>query len=232
MEYTLPDISQRLSSPEWPEEHRFRAGRALRLFGTSGNDGCILKHGLLEELSRELDFVAGNIRQILTGSDRLQSNLAGGEDVLSAPLEYLPRRRKEPDHQDSADDHRKCTVSQGKLPQKWICTNRRLPPNSERQKNKMKEIAIASFTRNGCVWNQKKLCAALKNIAVEGYALKSTGKKREFLRLQRRFLHGQSACFRKWMRILGFIGACGIAGAQYSVRATSKKDRSGGSVYG
>ena len=38
------------------------------------------------------------------------------------------------------------------------------------------KIAIASFTRNGCVWNQK-LCAALKKHSCEGYALELSGTK-------------------------------------------------------
>ena len=38
------------------------------------------------------------------------------------------------------------------------------------------KIAIASFTRNGCVWNQK-LCAALKKHSCEGYALEKYGKE-------------------------------------------------------
>lgn len=111
-----------------------------------------------------------------------------------------------PDHQDSADDHRKCRFPR-EITAEVICTIRRLPPNSERQKNKMK-IAIASFTRNGCAWN-RKLCAALKNTAVKDMHWKSTGKKREFLRLHRRPAWTERM-FQKMDAIL-FIGACGIA---------------------
>ena len=52
-----------------------------------------------------------------SGSDRLQSNLAGGEDVRLHRWNTCRDGEKEPDHQDSADDHRKCRFP-GKLPQK------------------------------------------------------------------------------------------------------------------
>ena len=113
MEYTLPDISQsvvitrmagRTPVPERESIASFAAHQATMV--------VFLSTGLLEELYREL--IAGGR---YSGSDRLQSNLAGGEDVRLHRWNTCRDGEKEPDHQDSADDHRKCRFP-GKLPQK------------------------------------------------------------------------------------------------------------------
>lgn len=74
-----------------------------------------LSTGLLEELSREL--IAGGYTADTPAAIRYQSNLAGGEDVRLHRWNTCRDGEKEPDHQDSADDHRKCRFP-GKLPQK------------------------------------------------------------------------------------------------------------------
>jgi len=71
------------------------------------------------------------------------------------------------------------------------------------------KIAIASFTRNGCVWNQK-LCAALKKHSCEGYALEKYGKEAGIPAIAPSLPAWTERMFQKMDAIL-FIGACGIA---------------------
>ena len=71
------------------------------------------------------------------------------------------------------------------------------------------KIAIASFTRNGCVWNQK-LCAALKKHSCEGYALEKYGKEAGIPAIAPSLPAWTERMFQKMDAIL-FVGACGIA---------------------
>ena len=78
------------------------------------------------------------------------------------------------------------------------------------------KIAIASFTRNGCVWNQK-LCAALKKHSCEGYALEKYGKEAGIPAIAPSLPAWTERMFQKMDAIL-FVGACGIA-----VRSIAKR---------
>ena len=86
--------------------------------------------------------------------------------------------------------------------------------------NKMK-IAIASFTRNGCVWNQK-LCAALKKHSCEGYALEKYGKEAGIPAIAPSLPAWTERMFQEMDAIL-FIGACGIAVRSIAPYVKSKK---------
>ena len=83
------------------------------------------------------------------------------------------------------------------------------------------KIAIASFTRNGCVWNQK-LCAALKKHSCEGYALEKYGKEAGIPAIAPSLPAWTERMFQKMDAIL-FIGACGIAVRSIAPYVKSKK---------
>ena len=83
------------------------------------------------------------------------------------------------------------------------------------------KIAIASFTRNGCVWNQK-LCAALKKHSCEGYALEKYGKEVGIPAIAPSLPAWTERMFQKMDAIL-FIGACGIAVRSIAPYVKSKK---------
>ena len=83
------------------------------------------------------------------------------------------------------------------------------------------KIAIASFTRNGCVWNQK-LCAALKKHSCEGYALEKYGKEAGIPAIAPSLPAWTERMFQKMDAIL-FVGACGIAVRSIAPYVKSKK---------
>lgn len=83
------------------------------------------------------------------------------------------------------------------------------------------KIAIASFTRNGCVWNQK-LCAALKKHSCEGYALEKYGKEAGIPAIAPSLPAWTERMFQEMDAIL-FIGACGIAVRSIAPYVKSKK---------
>ncbi len=83
------------------------------------------------------------------------------------------------------------------------------------------KIAIASFTRNGCAWNQK-LCAALKKHSCEGYALEKYGKEAGIPAIAPSLPAWTERMFQKMDAIL-FIGACGIAVRSIAPYVKSKK---------
>lgn len=83
------------------------------------------------------------------------------------------------------------------------------------------KIAIASFTRNGYVWNQE-LCATLKNHRCEGYALEKYGKKAGIPAIAPSLTEWTKRMFNEMDAIL-FIGACGIAVRSIAPYVKSKK---------
>ena len=108
-EYTLPDISQsvvitrmagRTPVPERESIASFSAHQATMV--------VFLSTGLLEELSREL--IAGGYTADTPAAIVYKA-------TWPEEKTFVCTGEKEPDHQDSADDHRKCRFP-GKLPQK------------------------------------------------------------------------------------------------------------------
>ena len=83
------------------------------------------------------------------------------------------------------------------------------------------KIAIASFTRNGCVWNQK-LCAGLKNHSCEGYALEKYGKETVIPAIAPSLAIWTERMFTNVDAMI-FIGACGIAVRSIAPYVKSKK---------
>ena len=83
------------------------------------------------------------------------------------------------------------------------------------------KIAIASFTRNGCTWNQK-LCAELKNHNCEGYALEKYGKEAGIPAITPSLTAWTERMFAEMDAII-FIGACGIAVRSIAPYVKSKK---------
>lgn len=83
------------------------------------------------------------------------------------------------------------------------------------------KIAIASFTRNGCIWN-KEICRKLKNHECEGYALEKYGKEENLLVIAPTLAEWTGRMFQEKEAIV-FIGACGIAVRSIAPYVKSKK---------
>ena len=76
LEYTLPEISQSVIITRMEGRTPVPSQREHSVFcGTSGNNGCILKHRYAGRTEQKTD--RGRIHRGYSGGDRLQGNLAG-----------------------------------------------------------------------------------------------------------------------------------------------------------
>ena len=217
MEYTLPDISQSVVITRMAGRTPVRSGRALRLFAAHQATMVVfLSTGLLEELSREL--IAGGYTADTPAAIVYKATWPE-EKTFVCTVGTLAETAKKNQITKTALMIIGNAVSQGNYRRSDLY-NPAFTTEFREAENKMK-IAIASFTRNGCAWNQK-LCAALKKHSCEGYALEKYGKEAGIPAIAPSLPAWTERMFQKMDAIL-FIGACGIAVRSIAPYVKSKK---------